>query len=196
MNKTEERELLLQYRSRLRRIAAGMTLQFPDRAEDLAQEGWIALWQATNTYDGRGGVTLDYWLMRNAHDRMRVMIRHWTAQCRDARQTEMAGDPWEKIEAYSDDHSAEFTGTGSDLVWVGVTTDLGGIETAYHYGEIAHAMAELTDRQREYIYLRYYKGLDTAELTAHFGYPPKTIGQQARKNLAKSLSHLELSNVG
>ena len=96
MNKTEERELLLRYRPRLRRMAASMTLQFPDRADDLAQEAWIALWLATRTYDGRDGVTLDYWLIRNAHDRMRVMIRHWTAQCRDARRTELAGDPREK----------------------------------------------------------------------------------------------------
>lgn len=195
MNKTEERELLLHYRPRLRRMAAGMTLQFPDRAEDLAQEAWIALWQATRTYDGRGGVTLDYWLMRNAHDRMRVMIRHWTAQCRDARRTELAGDPWAKIEAFSDDHTNDFTGVASDVVWVELITDLTGIENAYHYGEIAHAMAELTPRQREYIYFRYFCGFDTSELTAHFGYPPKTIGQQARKNLAKSLSHLELVNV-
>ena len=195
MNKTEERELLLRYRPRLRRMAASMTLQFPDRADDLAQEAWIALWLATRTYDGRDGVTLDYWLIRNAHDRMRVMIRHWTAQCRDARRTELAGDPREKIEAYSDDHTSEFTGTASDTVWVELTTDLVGIENAYHYGEIAQAMAELTPRQREYIYLRYCRGLDTAALTAHFGYPPKTIGQQARKNLAKSLAHLELSNA-
>ena len=195
MNKTEERELLLRYRPRLRKIAASMTLQFPDRAEDLAQEGWVALWQATHTYDGRGGVALDYWLMRNAHDRMRVMIRHWTAQCRDVRQTELAGDPWERIEAYSDDHNSDFTGKASDVVWIGLTTDLAGIENAYHYGEIAQAMAELTPRQREYIYLRYCRGLDASELTAHFGYPPKTIGQQARKNLAKSLSHLELANA-
>jgi RNA polymerase sigma factor (sigma-70 family) len=195
MNKTEERELLLRYRPRLRRMAASMTLQFPDRADDLAQEAWIALWLATRTYDGRDGVTLDYWLIRNAHDRMRVMIRHWTAQCRDARRTELAGDPREKIEAYSDDHTSEFTGTASDTVWVELTTDLVGIENAYHYGEIAQAMAELTPRQREYIYLRYCRGFNTAELTSHFGYPPKTVGQQARKNLAKSLAQLELSNA-
>jgi RNA polymerase sigma factor (sigma-70 family) len=176
-------------------MAASMTLQFPDRADDLAQEAWIALWLATRTYDGRDGVALDYWLMRNAHDRMRVMIRHWTAQCRDMRRTELAGDPWEKIDAYSDNHTREFTGTATDTVWVELTTDLVGIENAYHYGEIAHAMAELTPRQREYIYLRYCQGLDTSELTAHFGYPPKTVGQQARKNLAKSLAHLELSNA-
>jgi RNA polymerase sigma factor (sigma-70 family) len=193
MNKTEERELLLRYRPRLRRKAIGMTLQFPQWAEDLASEGWIALWLATRTYDGRDGVTLDYWLMRNAYDRMRVMIRHWTAQCRDARRTELAGDPWEKINAYSDGPTREFTST--DTVWIGMTTDLTGIENAYHYGEIAQAMAELTPRQREYIYLRYFRGFDTAELTAHFGYPPKTVGQQARRNLAKSLSHLELSYV-
>lgn len=190
MNITEERELLLQYRPKLRRMAFRMTLQFPDRSDDLAQEAWIALWQATKTYDDRRGVTLDYWLLRNASDRMRVMIRHWTAQCRDARKTELSGDPWEKIEAYSDDHTSEFTGKASDIIWVEMLTNLEGIETAYHYGEIAHAMAELTDRQREYIYLRYCRGLGTAALTAHFGYPPKTIGQQARKNLARSLAHL------
>lgn len=195
MNRMEESELLRQYRPKLRRMAARMTLQFPDRTEDLAQEGWIALWQATRTYNEREGVTLDYWLTRNAHDRMRVMIRHWTAQCRDARKTELAGDPWEKIEAYSAEHTSEFTGKASDVIWVEMLTDLGGIETAYHYGEIAHAMAELTDRQREYIYFRYCRGYDAQALTEHFGYPPKTIGQQVRKNLAKSLSHLELSNV-
>lgn len=169
-----ERELLLRYRPWLRKVAKGMTQTNPDRAEELGQEGWIALWQATRTYDGRDGVPLDAWLKQSAIYRMKVMIRHWTAACRDMNATELAGNPWDEVSTW----------------WAALTTDLGDIEFAYHHGEIAQAMASLSPRQQEYVYLRYCCDYGTKELTAHFGYPPKTVGQQARAKLAAQLEHL------
>lgn len=178
MTPREERALLLAWRPWLRKVARGMTVRLRaaghDIAEDLAQEGWIALWEATRTYDGRNGVELDYWLKRCAHDRMRVVLRLLMAKCRDIDATQLAGNPWDD--------------TGR--CWDALTTNLTDLEFAYHHGEIAQAMASLTPRQREYVYLRYYRGYGTAELTKHFGYLPKTIGQQVRRNLAAKLAHL------
>lgn len=187
MSPDEERELLLSWRPWLRKVARGMTERLTqhghgDRSEDLAQEGWIALWQATRTYDGRGGVSFDYWLRRCAHDRMRVVLRLWMARCRDVNVTELGGDPWERVNNWSE--------LASDNAWVSLLTNLGDVEFAYHHGEIAQAMASLTPRQREYVYLRFHLGYTTPELTAHFGYPPKTLGVRVREKLAVKLAHL------
>lgn len=183
----DERELLLHYRPWLRKVAGGMTRRLRatyvgDIAEDLAQEGWIALWQATMTYDGRGGVTLDYWLRRSAHDRMRVVLRLLMARCRDVNKTVIAGDPWGRINDRSE--------LSSENIWSSLTVDLLDIEFAYHHGEIAEAMAELTPRQREYVYLRYCRGCNTRELIEHFGYQPTTIGVTVKKKLKIRLAHL------
>jgi RNA polymerase sigma factor (sigma-70 family) len=187
MTLDEQQELLLSWRPWLRKVAQRMTVRLTrsghgDRSEDLAQEGWIALWQATKTYDGRDGVPFDYWLQRCAHDRMRVVLRLWMAKCRDVNITELGGNPWEQISNWSE--------LSSENAWVSLLTNLGDVEFAYHHGEIAQAMACLTPRQREYVYLRYCRGYTSPELTAHFGYPPKTLGVRARECLAAKLPHL------
>lgn len=159
-----ETELLAHYRPWLRKVGAGMTT--PDRAEELSQEGWIALWKASRSFDG--SAPLDWWLKRKAHGRMLDVIRNWRTSPNVPVEVEHA-------------------------VWERLLVELPEIEWAYHSGEILAALDRLTPREREYVVARFWGGLNYPELTAHFGYPPQGLWATARRKLARELGHLAVA---
>jgi RNA polymerase sigma factor (sigma-70 family) len=162
---TDERELLLHYRPWLRKVAAGMTT--PDRAELLAQEGWIAVWAAIKNYDG--SAPLDWWLKRKAHGRMLTLVQvTWRSK--------------KELQHVSTDDTAE--------IWDRLLVEMPEVELAYHHGQIAAALDVLTAREREYVVMRFWGGLNYPELTAHFGYGPQALWRTARPKLTKALAHL------
>jgi len=66
---------------------------------------------------------------------------------------------------------------------------------AYHQGEIAEALAGLTEAQRRYVRLRFWESASGTDLRDAFGYDPKGLWSSpkspaARERLAKSLAHL------
>lgn len=172
----DEQDLLLAYRPWLRKVAAGMTL--PTLAEDLAQEGWIAMWRAMQSYDGSS--PLDWWLKRKAEDKMRTVVRDWTAQKRNLHRTYPAGDPME--DSYRE---------GGASIWDELIVELGSIELAYHRGQVLAAINRLAPREREYVTLRFWGGLNYPELTEHFGYPPQGLWRTSQAKLRESLAHLD-----
>jgi RNA polymerase sigma factor (sigma-70 family) len=170
MTDQEQRELLERFRSWLYKTAYEMIGQRNrDLAEDLAQEGWIAIWEASKK-ETENIADIDAWLRTVARFRMRKEIRYLLAEKRDVRRTQYA-EP-------------------SDNIWSALQADLGYVELAYHRGQILKAINELPPQQRKYIMLRYWGGYTKPELTAYFGYIPNSTGQAARKNLRKKLKHL------
>lgn len=135
------------------------------RSEDLAQEGWIAIWREIQ----RSGCTDEPWLVTVAINRMRDVLKANLASIRDERRQLLVDD--------------------IASVWEGATL-LHGIELAYHHGEIARALANLSVEQRRYIELRFYRGWQKAKLNAFFGRDANSIWRLARPRLAKELAHL------
>lgn len=176
MNKQSEKQLLLKFRPWLRTVANGMCRKFPERAEDLAQEGWVAMWRSIGNFPG--DTPDDAWLKACAVKRMYSQIRDWTAQCRDVRITDLAGAPGMRA-----------VGDKVDI-WDALRVDLGEVEMAYHQGEISAALAALPPKQRLYVWLKYWKGYTDTEMVAVFGYRPRNLGDSANKKLAKQLAHL------
>lgn len=171
----EERELLTRYRPWLRRVAAGMTI--PDQVEDLAQEGWVALWRALRSWNRRD--PLDYWVKRKATERMLTLVqRDW--QTRKALLDVPAGHP-----AHAE----------VDPVWDQLRVALPDIEGAYHHGEIHQAIAALTPREKEYVYLRFWGDYRKPDMIGHFGYEPSGVWRSARRKLADTLAHLAPVNA-
>lgn len=134
--------------------------------EDLVQIGRIAIWRAAGTYDAGRGSAPAYLTMR-AHGSMLDALR--------ARQKHALYDL--VYEPVTDDRPAPV-----DL------EDL--LIAAYHAGEIALALAELTPQQRKYVYLRFWGERTTQELTDEFGYGPSGVWAGAKKKLARRLMHL------
>lgn len=160
----DEHALLKEYRPWLLKVAAGMTS--PDRVDDLAQEGYIALWKAIKTWDGK--TPLDYWAKFKARGRMIEMV---TVRWKTAKE-------------------AQYVPADDDWFAQALTVSLDGIELAYHEGEILQALNQLTPREREYVYLRFWRGLQKPQLVGHFGYEPNGLWRTARAKLQVSLAHL------
>lgn len=81
----------------------------------------------------------------------------------------------------------EFVDTVPDLFHA---ADLGGIELAYHEGEILAALSTLTPKEREYIVCRFWQGMTFPDLVEHFGYQPQGLRRRSFDKLTKELAHL------
>lgn len=165
-----ERELLEHYRPWLR-VVARRALGGRPGVDDLAQEMWIALWRGMARMDG--SAPADWWLKRQAVLRMNQCLRDWHDPVK-ARQHEWTSD----------------VTTAVDL-----PTELGGIELAYHEGEILAAINRLSPREREYVYLRFWAhtgGRFNPLLTEHFGDSRTAfeVWRSVRPKLAAELAHL------
>lgn len=170
MTEAEERELLARYRPWLRVVAANLLIGRPPHlADDLAAEGWVAMWRALHE-DRKTDkkAPLDWWLKRQAKLRMTRMVRDWFEPMKQ-RQHLWAGD----VTDYTD-----------------LPALLPAIEMAYHHGEIYQALGTLTPREREYVVMRYLLDRSTADVKNHFGYTPSTLWRTAKIKLAKELAHL------
>lgn len=113
--------------------------------QDLVQEGRVAMWRALSTYDETKGA-LPSWLTKAAEMRMSDIARghgqpFGHEAVRGVREVEMGpsldAEPEQVVEAL-----------------------LGYVEAAYHDGEVMQAIRELTPRQQEYVFLRFWGGLD------------------------------------
>lgn len=108
--------------------------------EDIAQEGWIAMWKALQTYDPTKGA-LPSWLTTAAKMRMSDVVRrhHWT------------GTPSVK------GHVREKPATPVDPDWDWVDEKLeradafAYVEMAYHHGEILSALSMLPPREKQWV---------------------------------------------
>lgn len=172
------------YRGWLLRVASNMTTG--ENIQDLAQEGWIAMWRASHTH--KGGASLDYWLKYKA---IRAMLEYARRQgkggvvFKGGRQAAPEGDALKAPLPFDPDVLKE----------MGRFVDNGEVESAYHQGEIVEAINSLTTRQREWVYLKYFRDYSDAALLAHFKYPASSLWYNktdgARWKLQEALSHLE-----
>lgn len=169
MSNLTEDELLASFRPWLRATANRMTLdsQRSRMAEDVAAEGWIAIWRELQRLGGKAD---DAWLKRCAINKMIDVLKATGRARRDERRT-----------VYVDDLTAlwEATETIQDLDW------------AYHRGQLAQALEGLTERQRRYIELRFLHGWSSGELNDHFAMANSAdLWRSARPKLAAALAHL------
>ncbi len=179
MHETEERELLKQWRPWLTKVAAGMCQRFPDRLDDMRQEGWIAVWKAANEDRTGRTVPLDYWIKRCALNRMKQVYNMWTAQCRDARRTDLL----DSVAMWNTSDTAD------EHLWAHFDTDLMAVLEAYHNGDIARAVNELPYRQRQYVIRKFWHNWSPTALDIYFD-SARNTWRAAKINLKKELAHL------
>lgn len=150
-----------------------MCKQNLSRAEDLAQEGWIAIWRAIPTWEDGKGCSLDTWLKRKAEYAMLDVIRKDQTQSRSSYDT------------VSFDLVPEFV---EDIL--GRAAALDEVEMAYHHGEIAATVNNLIPTYRKYIFLKFWAGMDHKDIVQEFGYCVNAVKRRSYKQLAKELAHL------
>lgn len=199
-SQTEDRNAIIatvlpDYHRWLHRLAYDLLPAGSADHDDLVSEGYVAMWRAFETYDSTRGA-LPTWLTGAARLRMRDLAfgsAQWFGHepVRGHRDVETDSlDAW--LDSYGESHDA----FGVDV--------LDGVEQAYHDGEIAEAMAGLSPSQREYVYVRFWLGIDPGSRTPVMQalreqFPvvkkrylwsgsSKMVG--ARERLAESLGHL------
>lgn len=156
-------KILPDYRGWIWRVAMNLARDRQTQ-EDLAQEGYYAMWEALKTFDASRGA-LPSWLTRAAQQRMyRVVSRNYL----------FLGTPGVK------GHSRELPAVPIDTTpnpteesggWVDrqLSTELGDIEMAYHHGQIMEAIWSLTPKQRQYVYYRFWHQMTNSEIRQVIG---------------------------
>lgn len=167
------------------RFAEGTDLQ----PEDLAQEGWIALWRAVRDY----GKTDERYLHVTARNRMRLIAGGRPPLGSGARR----GPRTEPTIVDSLDRAYDKAADGwmDDPLLVATAVDmLDGVEAAYHDGEIAQALAALPFGHRQYVVARFWLGMTDVEIAAMQERDKRDVGRTwkrtIRPKLAERLGHL------
>lgn len=120
--------------------------------DDLVQEGRIAMWRALETYDESLG-SLPSWLTRAALQRMRdVAWGHGQPFGHEAVRGQKAVEEGPSLDAMTEDER--------ELV-------MGRVEQAYHDGELLAVLRTLSAPQQEYVFLRFWAGLNPRSNDPH-----------------------------
>lgn len=142
--------VLADYHRWLYKVAISMSYNLSD-VDDLVQEGRIAMWRALQTFDGEQG-SLPSWLTRAAQMRMRDIARGRPATGHEALRAHAEAVVAVSLDSFEEENEAE------RIFHLIDTFDY--VETAYHKGLIAKAMETLSPKQREYVFLRFFAGIE------------------------------------
>lgn len=164
----------------LTRIRASEHAHHLAEPADLAQEARITIWQVAT---GRPESTREY---LSAAARMRVREaatrQTWTGHTRVHGQP---ADPLRSREKESLD-DPDFT----LLLSLHAQEWVEGAQLAYHHGQIAQAIGELPEKQRAYVLLRFWCGLEPGVIERDYQIDKDAAWAGARRNLRTSLRHL------
>jgi len=138
----------------------------PELAREVLQDTFLRSWDGRETYDPRRG-RIPWWLMGIARNRAIDELRSRPHQ---ARMREQAAAP-------SGAHEAE-------------PTDPGAAEATVLRRTVVHALAGLSDVQREAIELAYFQGLTQVEIARHLGQPLGTVKSRMRDAMERLRSLL------
>lgn len=144
---------------------------------DVAQEGWIAGWEAAQSWNGASSI--ERWMRSKALWRMYSFLRV-RRQFREqpfavAEEREFGFDPWADLAVLDDDEGAAL---------------------AYHRAEILDAIREIPPRQQEYVLRSFFLGESYTEVAEAMGVENLSVYWShrkygARKRLREALAHLD-----
>jgi RNA polymerase sigma factor (sigma-70 family) len=173
-------EILQDYKAWLHKVAMDLTADI-DHQKDVIQVGRIAMWRALERYDASKGALPSF--LTSAARYAMIEEAYGRGKGRDRDRTKQL-----KLSPVAPD---------SPFWEMSVAGLLSEMEMAYHRGEVAKAINQLSPEQREYVYRRFWKDEPEPEIRealgrqspVHYLWTDKRSG--ARKQLAESLSHLK-----
>jgi DNA-directed RNA polymerase specialized sigma24 family protein len=160
-------QILLKYRGWLFKMAAVYMPWNMSEHADLAQEGFVAMWRAMQTYDPSQG-SLPQWLTTAARLRMSECARreNWTGnQGKRGHVREKPAEPVDTSDPLRDKCHIEIAD---------------GVELAYHRGEIGRVLSGFSPSVRSALYRKFW--LDETV--------PRGMWCRAIPELQEKLAHL------
>lgn len=124
------------------------------RREDVAQEGRVAFWNAWKEHDGDLRIAFN--------TAKQSMQQHaWYPHRNPPTGSVHEGNRYEPrtISVQAMTAQTDTTDTFVESIF-GMVDSLGDVEWAYHAGEIADALASLTEKERAYVYARFWMGME------------------------------------
>ena len=174
LSQANETEILADFKGLCITMALKLTRDETNiQVRDLAQEGWVAMWKATKSWDGRG--TLDGHMKQHAWWAMLKIVSRRKEAPASVDMTDV--ETWDVFADLSNSEALEH------------------VHNAYHSGDILEAIRNLTPKQREYVIRRFWKGQSYTEIKeAMGGQNPAALWSKkfygARDRLARQLAHL------
>lgn len=138
---------------------ARRVIRDPSRAEEVAQEVFLQIWQTAARFDPARGKGKS-WILTLAHRRAVDAVRHDQAATNRDRKYDWSGGP------------------DYDQVEEKVTVNL-------EHEQVRRCMGGLTDLQREAVHLAYYQGFTYAEIATVLDVNPATIKTRMRDGLVR-----------
>lgn len=188
-DEVEVEDSLAEWEQALTRIALRVLPREDHRFADVLQEGRITFWREYHR------VNEIRWALARAKSQMRHLI--WVGDVQWTGHAPMHGRiPVQTVAILDRPLSEDSDATLADLL-LGANDALSGVEIAYHHGEIARALNELSPRQREYVVMRFWSGYNDSEIAAHQGLTRSGVSKNwrtsIRPHLVRELAHLGAS---
>lgn len=176
--------VLADYRRWLLAVANRMTFG-EDRVQNLAQEGYIAMWRALDSYDPDKGAMAS-WLVKAAEMRMSDVVRRGVdfgqkgkrnPGTEDGLRGERSWETLAPIESGDIENRIAY--------WMP-----DGLAMAYHRGDIMRAIGRLTPSEQTYVVMRFWDGKTNPEIDPHVEGNVTHLWKNARGKLAQDLRRL------
>lgn len=157
---TDRNAELRNYRSWLHAVAMDMVgLRAGGQlVQDLAQEGYIAMWRALESYDPSRG-SLPHWLTKSAKWRMADVLERGSTFGKEAARgvhtrPESIGATEGSLDAMTD----------AGIDWASDDDVAAMLELAYMRGTVHRALESLTADQQKYVRLRFWHELSETQM--------------------------------
>lgn len=181
--------------------ASWYSIEKPADSEDLRQEGLIAAWKATHSYDAARNVPYLSWAMQSIDYAMQEhrFRGTWTGMPPRSKNGGSSVKHFDVPVGLGNEDTSDRV-AGRSASWILDKAVAGVLESsdwAYHEVEIVKAIASLKPDQQKYIYLRFWLGMRPAEIGPYFPnladaastlWYDRTYG--ARSKLKRALAHL------
>lgn len=175
--------------------SARADVDYEGRVQELAQEGYIAMWRALDTYDPDKGA-MPSWLTRAAEMRMRDVMGkgqrfgHIRSTNGNTHATKRRPGDTRPV-ATGEDHLDSLSPGDLDRLEQKIAVWLeDGLALAYHRGAIQRAIGRLTPDEQRYVVLRFWHGKTNPEIDPHVEGNVVHIWRTARGKLAQDLRKL------
>jgi RNA polymerase sigma factor (sigma-70 family) len=170
--------------SRSTGLLQSLARRYPGYPEDdLVQEALIAVWKELKKFNTDNEISVDTIVRNRAAWKMADIVTK--------------DSPWttgsKKMSRYNKKYSVvSVSPENMEHVSIPGSIALSDIEYSIYRKDIERAISTLTDRQREYLSMKYLQGCSISDLKTAFGYDPHNLmSNKVRVKLRENLRHLE-----
>jgi RNA polymerase sigma-70 factor (ECF subfamily) len=160
-------------------------LRLGDRglAEEVLQDTYLALWSRAELFDGRQGSVMG-WLSTIARNRAIDRLRSSARRPAPVALSGLVGSATDPASA--DDARDAILAAATPLAGVTAAPDPEHeVDLAELRREVAHALADIPEQERQVLTLAYYDQLSQSEIAARLAWPLGTVKTRTRRALAR-----------